>query len=495
MSALCSNRLRQDNEVTDYSPCETGPLAPYINKWYEIADEVEQLHKIRIQASLLPLAYVQQNVELYSQLEDWLTTTKRDYDQKVVEPMQKLLDLQPTYRNIAAKWNGLHDDTNQPWCKNDRYSAPIYSLLDPWSSKMIEAAQDGTLPWELEENALSNFNNCAAVGSDKLCIDHLLPQLNVEPVADVLLDFSQFTIVSAESGALVYPDITIHELRLDLPTITSIANHPDPTTLPNLSDEVDSITTILEDMTFALQQSLSSSGSINSDVNIAADLPKLETYIPKETDTEAFKQQLLGINKLVIEIARPYKQFWDSLSIVNEPTVYDPATDTDKENKQYRTQESALDCKKYSDEVCVHTEFDLLERLTRIFVRPAVLMAEDVEHRGEPRDASVARASTDDPISSCDPADWACQHLQDQHTYPKQQWTFIFPTASGGQQTIIDEYHTKLLEHTLPGLGKPPSGHTTNFPYEASSGDILPLFSKDAVINLIPTPPDDVSEE
>ncbi len=488
MSAICNRAVREDITTTNYDECETGDLGAYIQKWHEIADDVEQLHKIRLSASLLPLAYVQQNVKLFSELDSWLTETKQDYEELVVQPAKDVLALKRDYENVAKKWNVIHDHINQPWCKNDRYSAPIYSLLDPWASWYIYQANNGGLDWDISAEHKSKLQACTEGGADKLCVGHVLPRLDVQPIPDVLLDFSQFNVVTASTGSLVYPDITIHELRFDLESITDLNNHPKPDELPDLSDYIDSITKEIDAMKDELEASIDTGSDGSTGSTITTNLPELKTYFNYEPNISAATKQLRGMQKAVSVISnttpeprglngmnKPYQRFWDSLTLVNE------------DGDWKRDQKSALDCLDYGWYNCSHTEVDLMERLTRIFVRPAVLVQEDVAHGGIPRDADVASANSLPIISNCDEADWVCQSFNDQLTYPKEKWTFILPTLSGSQQPIIDEYTDNILKHTIPGIGTSSSDAQT-FPYETTPDQLLPLFSKDDVINLIPEP-------
>jgi len=267
-------------------------------------------------------------------------------------------------------------------------------------------------------------------------------------------------------------DVTIHKLRLDRENITDLDNHPKPENLPDLGDYITGIAEEIDLMKKELEVSV---GSGNTTPSIKNSLPVLQDYFHYQPDIAAVTKQIKGMQKVVTDINKPYERFWKSLTGVHENGPWT------------RTQESALDCKGYGRENCVHSEVDLIERLTRIFVRPAVLVQEDLNHRGIPRDANILDSVNGmSVISNCDEADWACQSFNDQLTYPKEKWTFILPTLTGSQQPIIDTHTQNMLQKTIPSIGTGNPGNI--FPYDADSGALLPLFSQDEIIDLIPEP-------
>ena len=94
--------------------------------------------------------------------------------------------LREEWKRIQKSYANFHDKTNMPWCKNDRFTVPIYSLLDPWMPR-----RDGSQDRDLDSDEIQD---CAAEdGFPRLCPD--------EELRDLVFDFFQYAAeVECDAG-------------------------------------------------------------------------------------------------------------------------------------------------------------------------------------------------------------------------------------------------------------------------------------------------------
>ncbi len=234
-------------------------------------------------------------------------------------------------QEVAYRWREIskilidtHDGCELQWCSNARYTAPIYSLLDPW------------MPDRPSLKGLSENE------------DYVLPDWGVPP--DISADFSDLTI-DADSMPLPVLDVTQIKVRLPHPPTES---------------------------------------GFTGDVN---DLPQNIPTIPDD--------QLLPVTDIFGGLALPQVHLPDNAKLIDEPPppgdfgrVYD-VLDTirftlEQAQQNYCEFTRSIEAQKDGEDEqsrqfrkIVHTEFDLRERVGRLFARRAPLWKEDYMGRGQ----------------------------------------------------------------------------------------------------------------
>lgn len=373
---------------------------------------------------------------------DWLTQNVQAWE-RFASVRRQSLELKPKWEEIQQKYRVFHDRTNMPWCRNDRFTTPVYSFLDEWMPGPPE-------PRDLKLNIDDPPDNDLTPYS--------LPRLSASTLPDLVYDF---TALRVSTGTVILPVLTPIQIRLDqalfeppafyedlasvAARIEKILEAPDLPPVPSIYEEV--LSTLFPTEVIHL-----SSPSVVK--------PESIPELPPEVE-----QVMNRILTLITRMDETYKEFWESIVEYPERDVPD----------------QKWDCRNLDVMPCVHTEMDLLERFTRIGARPAVQLREDFSAYGPSRrdvltDANVAAVlqSTNlvppTAVPPCPREDWACQVLNVEKTFAREGWRIEGVEENVGKEDIA-RIRNRLRKETIPG------NSSSSFPYIVAPADMLPSFN------------------
>jgi len=387
--------------------CDISGVDAFIEQLNAYAERVDYVRELRGELAQYVGMIVQHQNKIVTAIGDWLLENATAYQEyrTMVEGMSSLAT---EWRNIQGTYDRGHDQSF-PWCRNDRFTPAIYSLLDPWMRGRPDLSGDS------------------------------MPSLSVPIMNDILIDLSGF---KAATGSLKLPVLKPIQIRMaeNLTAAPSIeVTAPEIPTLPELPPinlEDPSIKEYLAGMAPTV-------GVIKTPPVVnwpAADLLEIVSY--NEQQMSEIKSVIRGINAV-------YRKFWDSLLKDYCPEVSDPddggsggsgtgdgGNDTSDDgggqgtgtnpqlNGECVVEGGEEDCYTINRDNCVHTEMDLIERFIRIGARPGVQLLEDYYSRGYDIQNP---AKVDEGVEHCQPEDWACQDYHNLIEYPRWGWKLTGP--------------------------------------------------------------------
>lgn len=269
-------------------------------------------------------------------------------------------ELLPTWNEAVRLVTKLSEQSNLPWCMNQRFTSPIYSLLDPW-----------LLSRGLPNTPVS---------------EELLPTLPaIARPQDVIIDFSA---IAAMTGTLKIPVLKPVQIRIDIPT---------PPTTAALAElpPVDALRAAVDDAVGRMP-------AVNSD---RLQNPRgLEPPQPLGDGViAAAKDALERIEGVTRVLNAAYDNFWVSVGPL------EPGVEQFPRQIEFKT---GMKCFTFDSLPCTHVEMDLMERVQRIGSRPLVQLQEDFR--------SVGTRRTEPTV--CLPEDEACHVLNAEKTDPGFRW-------------------------------------------------------------------------
>lgn len=379
---------------------------------------------------------------------DWLTANLGAWE-RYAAVRQQSFDLKPQWEEIQQKYRVFHDRTNMPWCRNDRFTTPVYSFLDLWMPGQL-------FPRDLRLNSDEPPDNDLG--------EMRLPRLKVEVLPDLVYDF---TALRVSTGTVLLPVLTPIQIRLkpslfnppafyeDLGGVSAqleeLSNLPDLPPVPTIYQEV------LDTLFPTEVIHLSSPSRMNP---VVADLPP------------EIGQVMDRIVEMITMMDETYKKFWESITTYPDQDV----------------PERKWDCQTLDMMPCVHVEMDLLERFTRIGARPAVQLSEDVQAIGPRRTELLKNANAAQKLPSstlipptavppCPREDWACQILNVEKTFAREGWRVEGVKEDVGKEDLVN-LRNRLRKETIPG------NSSSSFPYIVAPDSLLPSFNLPAPITL-----------
>ena len=450
-----SNRSIPDAQADSrINTCDGAPteILALIQKLELYAERIEDVRGLRGELAYYLTRLLEIQLGIVTPITEWikqnLTTYKDFFDRR-----QQIFDeLLPVWQFTQYIYQQFHDNMNFPWCMNQRFTIPIYSLIDPF------------IP--VRENRIERVNgflDYSCPFSGQIEWPFCLPVLHgIHISTDFVFDFSMMSITADDK--IVIPILSPIQVKLDIAKLRPPSVETLPGTVPILADLPS-----IPDIQTVMRQALNSAPLQN--VLVAGTPP---TIIPPPLITDNMPIQTLWrdlVQMLYMVYAMTYgteegtgglpgyEDFWSSL--------------VHKEDK--KTGEIPFFCPSWTSWPCIHVEMDLLERFTRIGARPAVLLKEDYDSRGKPRE---------DPFT-CPPNDHVCLFLNTQARFPKEGWKVNVPAS---QQDFIDGVRTDIRMITLP---KPIGGVSSSaMPlYEATPSDLLESMKVVPRVDLRPTLP------
>lgn len=452
------------------------------------ADQADNVRALRGELALYAGKLLNEQSKIHKKTAQWLTDNIDAYRNYLVLDWGISL-LKTAYQTTQSRYLAAEDGKAFPWCHNERFTSPIYSLLDPWlPGRDVNGDVTGGFGPCLAGADCSalyqDYGQCIAFVISRqlekpeawptydICDPYLplppaFPELpDVERDGDIVIDFTAF---KEAQKTVILPVLKPIQIRLDFDRVrppgledNDEPNYPEfielsqPADLPELPDSItdevlDSLPSVIipigED--FDLFKEAAVLATTEDDAEDA--YPKIA--LPK-LDVLGLAVFLFKTHELVTSMAEEYEKFWGSLTL--EPCEAGQNTD---ECIRPGTEQDCVN--PYDDPKgrCVHFEGDLKERLQRIGSRPDVLLFEDFLSAGTFRRPQIMGQEY------CEREDWACQLLNKYKRYPRDGW----------QLFVTEDYQTEGL---VEGIRKTVREATDNIIEEAKDRFLFDIDQK-----------------
>ncbi|MBU0766277.1 hypothetical protein KKF55_00620 [Patescibacteria group bacterium] len=396
-------------------------------KLEQYARYIEEVRKLRGELTWFNNQLFETQNTITETIGEWLNEDVTAQYDEFRSLSRKLEPLETIWKHAQSTYRKMHDINSMPWCHNERFTVPIYSLLDPWMPRRPGLTND------------------------------YLPPLNISRKISASFDF---TALKAPSGVLEVPVLDPIQVRIAMEVIKPPNIKTEKVNVPTLPDlpPIPSIKEYIENYE-------DSGNNIYPEINVGAYPPSIEFEIWSDSEIDSFQSILSEINSVVAGMRREYAAFWGSQTMFSYDSPPDALTEQD--------------CYGPHSDTCVHSEMDLLERLMRFGSRPAVLLMEDFLSIGSsrPNPADVGYG-----IESCPENDWACQLLHGTKTYSYEGWDIdweegempdlerrLCPQSEG---TLSEQLRSCMFQETLVDT----SGGENKYPYAVDRGRIIPSF-------------------
>ena len=480
------------------------------------ASRMDDVRKMRAQLPRYAGALLQQQTIISTELAQWLKDNVDAYEEYIAAD-KKRQEAEFWWKDIASIYHQTHDENAFPWCRNDRYTTPIYSLLDPWmptgrsfSDPRALTPRDptgGYAPYLdcMQEISTIDPEQCDSIDEEEMCFDTLapsctdaeifdtyagcvnfvdsrrkkdgaaawpsmdvcngylpqpplLPFLEAERNPDVVIDFTAFR---EPSQTIKLPILKPTQIRLDFSTIrppalesTTEPIYPELPPLPEIPKEITD--QILESLPKATVLKKASTLSLENSRGDDRTIPKI--VVPK-MDTTQIVSFLTKVRPIIMGMSDEYKKFWDSLTMQkcegdNRENCVAPGTEQD-----------CLDPYNDPNNRCVHFEGDLKERLQRIGARPAILLKDDFRSVGTFRDPMTHGQD------NCETHDWVCQLLNARNTKPREGWQ-VNISDEYDPDALIQDIRRAIREQTDNMFDNP----ADTFPYDFPQDQMFEIF-------------------
>ena len=385
-------------------------------------------------------------LEIAAEIAAWEEKNMAAYRDYLVG-LKKMDALRTAWRTLQQKYVDFHDKTNMPWCKNDRFTLSLYYLVSQFLPQ-----REGQVGLDLDSDEIQSCE--AQDGLPRFCIP--------ENEKDLVFDFSHMEFTRAETPVKI-PVLKPTLVRLSLPLPPGTAQAIEDPSVLELPDfpPVPSI--------FA-KLSLEPFAEIKKPIN-APDIIDLTRVLPSEPRMEQWNDVLTRTTTVIDGMNATYRQFWDGIQ------MFDPAWQAREKMPEptCATEDGhvplqPLDCCGFGKNHCVYDEMSLIGILTRFGARPATLLREDFQAKGDPR-----------KLPECDPKDHVCQTVLPEERSQIQGWQVDMPKETG-TETLGETLRTELREQTLDPAG----GIRGKIPYEESAAELYPVFDVPRAFDLRP---------
>ena len=387
----------------------SGKIGDLLKKLEEYAVRVDDYRKMRAELPQYLAKYLDMHNKINRKIGKWVIENGQVLMNYQVQ-RQQAFALKGVWDDVQEEYREFHDQTNLPWCKNDRFTTSIYSLLDPWMP--LRPDLDGKK--ESDENPKG--------------FPYIIGELGIDLVYDL-------THLSVSSGAIKIPVLRPIQVSYSLKDIQPPLEYEANPNIPELPDlpPVPSMAEGIEEKIPEVETGDSLPGLIEP--------PNL---IPPLEETE---QSMQKIKRLIRRMNSAYKKFWNSLTRI--------------QNVREK------DCPRPNSGRCIHVEMDLVERFTRIGARPTILLQEDYDSIGTWRQPPSWAGNS----NVCPKEDWACMLLSPEYTLPRKGWGVFTPDqdefidemrVEGFEKTLVEPYkeeppfpYTTKYDEILPSLDVP----------------------------------------
>ncbi len=427
--------LRSGSTTCDGAPGEVQAL---MQRFDEYADSIEDLRMLRSQLSLELGGAISSESNILGPIIDWMEQNIALF-QEYIDQRNELLTFVPEWEQIEELQRSFGDTVMTPWCKNDRFLTPVYSLLDPW----LYTRADHGLP--LAETAAGALPS--------------LPKFVVPTFPkDMVLDLSELHMPTAGEGGLPLPVLHVVQVKLNLEAFEPPDYTQEEAFVPEAPPSFPPVSAVLG----TLEAIASSVGS--PDVVVASSPPTITFPVLPRLDE--VQEALTAMAPFLAQRNLSYNAFWRSIGPL-KPDLSDADETTDAKEAHW--------CERAGDKACKHVEADLRERFQLIGAPPAVLREEDLVRWTEPRHAP----------DTCKPWDEACNLLHPEDIRQRTGWQVVPPDEESGEP-VYDAARAALR---APWLRVPLGERSPDdaLPYDVSGPDLTPAFRTPEVIELSPS--------
>lgn len=392
------------------------PIKDIMERLEEYADRIDEYRELRAELSLSAGAVLDLQGRLLEPIATWFKDHEQQLKDIVRGRTRTEAELLPLWRQAQQQIALLHEKSNLPWCMNQRFTSPTYSMLDPWLRSRRAGEQN-----DVETSELGM---------------PLLP--DVERPRDVIIDFSA---VAAMSGTLKIPVLKPVQIRIEIPS------PPEPAELPELPP--------IADIRAAVADAIGNMPEVRNELQ---EPPSMEPPAPlPDAAIDEARAALVAIADVAKGINERYEKFWKSIGPLKP---LDPKAADYTEQLEAKRKKEEMRCKDWNEMPCEHVEMDLMERAQRIGSRPLVQLKQDFESVGTKRTEPT----------NCLPEDDACHILNAEQTDPGFRWEV---RGSSANDVPIDELKLTILKLTQP----PPIGTVDRLLLQPYDDDPSPLQS------------------
>jgi hypothetical protein len=406
--------------------CDDAPqeVKDLIEKLEEYADNIDNARLLRGELARYAGKVLQLQREIVKPISTWVSENVDRY--KTV--LQEQADIRSRYTaewtEIQLIFNSFNDEANLPWCMNQRFTSPVYSLLDEW----LPSRQMG-----------------GRISADEL------PNISVKAKEDIIVDLSTITYMT---GSIALPVLKPVQIRItDIPLPPASKEHGITEELPDLPS-VEDIRQHLRTATQNLPK---------PPTNVKAP-PPLDIAPLGEDALNSLGQTVGGIRDTLTGMRDRYDRFWKSIGPLR------PGEDGGRNG--IKQMKENLECYGWDSDTCQHVEMDLIERFVRIGSRPLVMLNEDYESGGAPKSFGGTCIASDD----------VCSPVHPENGKPRTQWEIIGPRTL---PEFIDDLRRNVRNETLPlpvgGISSSAMPH-----YDIDLNDLLPFHDVPKPIDLSP---------
>ncbi len=423
-------------------PSEVNAL---ITSLKDYADRIEKVRELRATLPIMLSKVISYQRQQALAIADW---EKKNIDayKAFQEQAKKRLVLEKKWREVQALYLDTMENTVTPWCKNDRYTAPIYSLLDGWLPSRPDINMGiPTCTYDARENNLPI-----------LCLPY--------QDRNFLFDFS---LLKTSTGSIKIPVLSPVQVRLNIPTPGDVAEDLTPEELRTL--RLPALPT-LPDFTANFESSLP-----------VIKVESIPPVMPSPADSQNLSQLSLALDQarnIIRSKGDTYSRFWNSIP-------YSDATAPQCEGNDM----AASDCCSFGNGRCVQVETDLLERFMRLTARPGVLVKEDLQNQGIWRVPHIDSTYPDgvNPMvnATCWAGDHVCQSLLPDRSSARDGWQAIFNSANS-LNTFIQNIRDTSRRYTLTDEGKFVDSIS---PYNVTPQEVYPVYDTPGDTTLSPVTP------
>ncbi len=457
--AMKNNQEKDDTKKIHDCNAADGSVGDTIKKLSQYADQEEKVRVLRGQLASFAGEILEGQANFLKPLHDWNKKNLETY-KEYLQKREKILAMQAQWKTVASHFSTFHEQTNVPWCMNQRYTTAIYSLLDPWMPTRSQGGNayervsaQGNNPGDQPEPGaaqalLGLFGSGEPIPSAKDLPS--LTNIPVYPQPDLTFDLSVFQqIRSPFKLPVLKPIQVLVDMQPYAPPGIDDINHVFPP-LPDLPSYSDA-QKVMDDARASLPTFCSPTPTGSGATVPQSGSGKVKRACPEVTAPPAAQMPTLWtdeeqgkialtmneIDMMIVGMDNAYKNFWDGLN---------PKKD---ENPELEEKKQKLKCPNWGVLPCEYTEMELIEELTRIGARPAVALKEDYDSVGTLRGVGGV----------CLPDDDACHLLNPQWVYPRTGWQVksgsgsvsSAPLKQGEKAPVtIDELRQRLMKLSLP---------------------------------------------
>ncbi len=427
-----------------------GEVDALIIKLQSYASSIESVRTIRAQLPLLFGVLLDKQADFLVGINAWAEQNRTALLTYTAVARQRA-QMEPLWEAVVAEEQKFSDVTNFPWCRNDRFTTPIYTLLDPWYPDRPHLF--GGVPTCAEAPP----SPPVPVGTPPKAPPSLPILCVPQGERELVYDLSQLKVTT---GSIILPVLKPLQVRIEPPKPPSLETEITDTSKLKLPDFPK-----VPDITKDFELSIPTAQTLNT----PRSLPK-----PVTISIEQLSANLIQAQKTLKQMNDTYAKFWRSLVYENrDEGIEVPKCPTNNGEVTM----GQLDCCGWNDRRCAHTEVDLLERVTRITARPAVFLKEDFYAAGyaqtrvpKPEDKAQLRVEV---YAHCNPTDITCQPLLPAYEIPADGWQIIFPQKT--QTLTMDLIRAKARAYTLKTdgtiVGSPP------LPFARKAEDLYSSFT------------------